>query len=222
MARPYLADQLERSRKNLDLETIDIYYLHNPETQVPEVSSAEFRRRIREAIEFLEQQAGEGKIRFYGTATWNGYRQPPQGRDHLSLEELAKLAREVAGDAHHFRFVQLPYNLAMPEAFVSRTQPVRGSMVTPLEAAAELGLTVVASASLMQAALCNGLPSEIGEALTGLQTDAQRALQFVRSTPGVAVALVGMGRVAHAEENLQVATVPPAPGNQFLTLFERA
>ncbi len=37
MAPRFLADQLERSRRNLGVETIDVYYLHNPETQLEEV-----------------------------------------------------------------------------------------------------------------------------------------------------------------------------------------
>jgi len=32
-----LADQIDRSLRNLDLETIDVFYVHNPETQPPEV-----------------------------------------------------------------------------------------------------------------------------------------------------------------------------------------
>ncbi len=34
MTPRYLADQLERSRRNLGVECIDVFYLHNPETQL--------------------------------------------------------------------------------------------------------------------------------------------------------------------------------------------
>ena len=44
MTPRYLEDQIERSRVNLDLETIDIYYLHNPETQLGEVPRREVTR----------------------------------------------------------------------------------------------------------------------------------------------------------------------------------
>ena len=50
MAPGYLSDQLERSRRNLGLATIDVFYLHNPETQLSEVSPEVFRARIREAF----------------------------------------------------------------------------------------------------------------------------------------------------------------------------
>jgi aryl-alcohol dehydrogenase-like predicted oxidoreductase len=59
----------------------------------------------------------------------------------------------------------------------------------------------------------------LAQAMTGLTTDAQRALQFVRSTPGITTALVGMRRRAHAEENLEVARRPPATQEEYLRLF---
>jgi predicted aldo/keto reductase-like oxidoreductase len=100
--------------------------------------------------------------------------------------------------------VQLPVNLAMTEAIRLPTQPLPGggTLVPPLEAARELGLTVVASATLMQAQLAANLPPAVRELFPALQTDAQRAVAFVRSLPGVTTALVGMKQHAHVDENL--------------------
>lgn len=219
MSPRYLADQMERSRRNLGLDCIDIFYIHNPETQLDFVTHQEFHQRLRTAFEVLEKAVMEGKICLYGTATWDGYRQPPTARNFLSLENVVRVAREAAGDAHHFRCIQLPHNLAMPEAFVRRNQTVGGQRRSLLEAAREFGLTVMASASLLQGQVARNLPDFIGRQLTGLETDAQRALQFVRSTPGITTALVGMSRLEHVEENLKLAAVEPAPAEQFLKLF---
>src|SRR5579864_1007325 len=112
MAPAFLADQLERSRQNLGVETIDVFYLHNPETQLSYVGQAEFYGRIHQAFIFLEETVRKGGIQFYGTATWEGYRKPPESPGALSLARLADVAREIAGDGHHFRFIQLPLNLA--------------------------------------------------------------------------------------------------------------
>ena len=68
--------------------------------------------------------------------------------------------------------------------------------------------------------LARDLPPVIGEVFGDLQTDAQRSLQFVRSAPGVATALVGMKHLQHVEENLKVAQVPPAPWEQYEKLFK--
>ena len=77
----------------------------------------------------------------------------------------------------------------------------------------------MASASILQGRLARNLPSALGEYLGGLDTDAQRALQFVRSTPGIGTALVGMKRVAHVEENTRVARVPPVPPETLRAIF---
>jgi aryl-alcohol dehydrogenase-like predicted oxidoreductase len=72
---------------------------------------------------------------------------------------------------------------------------------------------------MLQARLTQNLPPFVGEALRGLNTDAQRAIQFVRSTPGVTTALVGMSKRSHVEENLAVAALPPASVDEFFSMF---
>jgi aryl-alcohol dehydrogenase-like predicted oxidoreductase len=221
MTPGYLDDQLAHSLENLGLNTIDIYYIHNPETQLGAVSREEFNRRLRAAFEFLERAVADGRIQLYGTATWNGYRQPPTARDYLSLSDVVTIAREVAGEDHHFRVIQLPYNLAMPEALTEANQVVDGDQqpLSTLMAADRLGITVMCSASILQSKLTQNLPPFVREALEGLSTDAQRAIQFVRSTPGVTTALIGMSQRSHVEENLSVAKVPPASVEDFFKMF---
>jgi len=222
MAPRYLADQLERSRRNLDVGTIDVYYLHNPEFQLSAVDRPTFLARMQAAFEFLERAVADGQIRLYGTATWTGYRQSPSAGGFLSLSELAGLATRVAGSAHHFRVIQLPYNLAMSEAFTQPNQSIGRETVTVLEAARRLDIYTMTSAPIYQGQLARALPPVLARVLPGLTTDAQRALQFVRSTPGVGTALVGMRQAGHVEENARVAAVAPAPWEQFGQLFQKA
>jgi aryl-alcohol dehydrogenase-like predicted oxidoreductase len=204
MAKRYLDHEIERSRRNLGLECIDVYYVHNPETQLGEVPRPEFLRRLRLAFEALEQACADGRIGCYGTATWNGYRLEPAEEEYLSLDEVLQAARDAGGKDHHFRALQLPFNLEMDEAATLRNQRNR----TLLEAAREEGLLVFASASVLQGRLAQQLPSVVRDALHGLRTDAQRALQFARSTPGISCALVGMKTPAHVDENAALLRVP--------------
>jgi len=51
-----------------------------------------------------------------------------------------------------------------------------------MEAASELGVNLIASASLLQGQVARNLPPFVAQAL-GLRSDAERALQFVRSSP---------------------------------------
>lgn len=221
MSPKYLESQIDASRRNLGVETLDIYYVHNPETQLNDVSHEEFYRRLRAAFEALERAVAEGKIRMYGTATWNAYRVESEARDAVSLRETLRRAEEVGGKEHHFRALQLPFNLAMPQALAARTQSWDGRQMSVLEAARARGFTVFASASLMQSHLAQGLPPEVRAWFPGLRADAQRAIQFVRSTPGITCALVGMSRREHVEENAATATVPPLTVEQYRALFRK-
>ncbi len=219
MTPRYLENQLDRSLKNLDLDVIDIFYIHNPETQLEEISREMFFERLRASFEFLESAISDGKIRMYGTSTWNAYRIPGNARGFLSLSEVVQCARDVAGEDHHFAFVQLPYNLAMREAYGHRNQPVGGRSLSTLEAAAELGITVIASASILQDRLSRNLPESVTQQLPNLRTDSQRAIQFVRSTPGIRTALVGMSRPEHVEENLYLAKIAPLSPEAIQSMF---
>ncbi|HET8562309.1 MAG TPA: aldo/keto reductase, partial [Candidatus Binatia bacterium] len=220
MTPRYLLNQLDCSLANLDLECIDIYYVHNPEMQLGTVSRDEFHDRLLKAFEALEGAVSAGKIRLYGTATWNGYRNDPAAKDYLSLAEVVEIAKKAGGEQHHFKVIQFPFNLGMTEALSHRNQQVGQRNLTVLEASQSLGITVMCSASILQGQLACNLPSMIGDALQGLESDSQRALQFVRSTPGVTTALVGMKQVQHVEENLKTSQFPPAPWEQYSKLFQ--
>lgn len=219
MTPRYLQNQLDQSLTNMNLECVDVYYIHNPESQLGEVSEEEFYGRLRAAFRLLEENRAQSKLKFYGVATWNGFRVPAKASGYHSLERMASLAREVGGEAHGFRFVQLPFNLAMPEALTLANQLVNGQPLSLLEAAAQLGITVISSASIFQGRVAQGLPKDLRETLGSLPTDAQTAIQFVRSAPGITTALVGMSSRAHVEENLQLVRVAPASTEQFMQLF---
>lgn len=217
LAPAYIAHELERSRRNLGLATLDVLMLHNPEHQLEwGVSEPTFLARVGAAFEVLERACDAGQLRMYGVATWDGLRTPPDQKGHLSLVKLVHEAGQArmraggrAGD-HHLRVVQLPVNLAMTEAALRPTQPFRFGAQTPLECAKELGMVVLASASLAQMRL-GSLPPDYAKAF-GTTSAPDTALQFTRSVPGVTTALVGMGRQAHAAANTSfVARRAPDP-----------
>jgi aryl-alcohol dehydrogenase-like predicted oxidoreductase len=199
----FLVDQLHRSMRNLGVQGIDYFYIHNPEQQLSAITPAELAGRLRAAFEALEACVSRGEIGAYGCATWSGLRLPAGSSGHLSLYQLATLATEVAGAGHHFRVAQVPINLTMSEAVrVSTQRDPRGRLVHVIDAAAELGVDLVVSAPLLQGQLTHDLPDQVRD-LFGGSTDAQRALAFVRTLPAVLTAAVGMKQRAHVTENLQ-------------------
>lgn len=214
----FLEDQLTRSLKNLGVETIDVFYLHNPETQLRYIDHETFQRRITAAFEKLESLASGGRIRYYGAATWDGFRRNGQPGS-LSILHMAALARGIAGDGHRFRFIQLPFNLAMVEAYGQRAEASAGRRISVLDAARDEGITVIASASLSQSRLSSGLPEQLAAKLESTGPDAVSAIQFARSAPGITTALVGMGNPEHVRENLAIASFPPLSAERFESLF---
>ena len=192
MTPSYLQNQLDQSLRNMDLETVDVYYVHNPESQLDHVPEQEFYHRLRLAFELLEENRKQGKLQFYGVATWNGFREPADSGRHHSLVRMIEIARAVGGEKHGFAFIQLPVNLAMPEAISVLNETLDGERLSVLEAAHRLGVTVMASGSMLQGRLA---------------MNAHSAIQFVRSAPGITTALVGMSRVEHVDENLQLISV---------------
>ncbi len=220
MTPRYLQSQLSQSLANMNLSCVDVYYVHNPESQLAVVSAEEFWPRLRAAFEFLEQSVGNGEVRNYGVATWDGFRAEPDVTGYHSLERMVEIAKEVAGGEHHFRFIQLPFNLAMPEALFFQNQKLGDQYVSTLQAAQAFGITAIASGSLLHGQVARGLPEAIRDPLGSLATDAQTGIQFVRSAPGITTALVGMSQRAHVEENLQLAAVAAAQPDDLLGVFD--
>jgi aryl-alcohol dehydrogenase-like predicted oxidoreductase len=202
----FLSNQIERSRANLGLDCIDLFYIHNPEQQLDVLSRSVFLQVMREAFAELEANVAAGKIGMYGCATWNGFRVFPANRNYLSLDELVSAALDAGGQDHHFRVIQLPVNLAMTEALRLPSQHDGTTNHSLLDIAQHCGISVVASASLMQSQLTHDLPPAARDLFPGLETDAQRAIAFVRSLPVVS-GLVGMRSVEHLEENLGAVRV---------------
>lgn len=219
IAPSFLDDQLSRSLANFEFSSLDCYYLHNLEEQLDETTPEEFERRVSAAFTFLEGAVADGRIGRYGVATWNGLRVPQESPAHLSLERLEAIALATGGKEHHFRVVQLPYNLGMLEALGTPTQGLQGGRVPLLEAASHFGLMVVTSVPLLQTQVIAHVPATFAAQMPGLTTQAQRAIQFVRSTPGVFAPLVGMRRAVHVRENTMLAQVPPLTPAEFYRLL---
>ncbi len=189
MAPSYLSATIDHSLSAMDVETIDIYYLHNPECQLQELPKDTVLDRIRSAFETFERAADDGKIRVYGVATWPGLRAALEDNDHMAVADLVAIAEEVAGKNHRFKTVQMPLNRAMPEAHLVANQKVGDEYVSTLAAAAHFQLVAFASAPLYQGRL----------ATKGRAVDALRS---VMNVPGVTSTLTGMSQLAHVRENI--------------------
>ena len=213
----FIEEQLNRSLTNLGLETIDIYFIHNPEQQLISIAPDKFYACLKSTFEILEKAVDAGKISAYGIATWDGFRLSPKSTRHLDLTKIKNLAKEAAGKKQDgLKFIQFPLNLAMSEALLKKNQTLDGEQLTILEICDRLNILPIASKSLSQTRIVGQIPSNITKILgEDLQTDCQRALQFTRSAPFLLSALVGMKNIQHIEENLILRTIPTLSRKDF-------
>ena len=80
-----------------------------------------------------------------------------------------------------------------------------------------LGIGVFTSVPFMQGRLLvPGAMPEFNELKPSL-----RALQFIRSSPGVISPLVGQKSSEHVTENLEIMKIPPMPEDEFLALVKK-
>jgi aryl-alcohol dehydrogenase-like predicted oxidoreductase len=68
--------------------------------------------------------------------------------------------------------------------------------------------------------LTRDLPEFIREKL-GTESDTESAVQFARSAPGLATALIGMGREEHVRANAEIAARPLVERQKWESLFRR-
>jgi len=218
MTVPFLDDQLERSRKNLQLDCIDLIYLHNPvEGQIQDISKKQLMENLKSVFKFYEKQRKLGKIKFYGLATWECFRVPKDHKQFLSLKDVLNLASEVGGLDHGFRFIQLPYNLYLDQAVMIKNQPLIDTTGTILDAASQNKIGVFTSVPLMQGKLLQpGVLPEFGNLNPVL-----RAIQFCRSTPGVLAPLIGHKTKDHTQENLEIMKIDPISESEFKELVRQ-
>jgi len=212
MTIPYLEDQLERSLNNLGLECIDLMYLHNAVEGHPEMSKSDFLENLKKVFEFYESKRKEGKIRFYGMATWECFRATSDNTMFLSLEDVVTIARDIGGNDHGFRFIQLPFNLHFDQAMMLKNQTVNDKQKSILDSALELGIGVFTSVPLMQGKLLEWAKSK---PLFAQSSPSVGLLQFIRSTPGVLSPLIGQKSDQHVDENLQVMKKSPMKQSEY-------
>ena len=217
MTLPYLNDQLERSLKNLGLECIDLMYLHNSVEGQTHLPRDQFLKNLKEVFDFYEKKRKDGKIRFYGMATWECFRTTPENPLFLELAEVMDLAIQAGGNEHGFRFIQLPFNLMLDQAYITKNHGVDGKTVSALEAAQKFNLGVFTSVPLMQGKLLttNIIP-EFGNSSVSV-----RLLQFVRSTPGITAPLIGHKSESHVKENMDIMKIPPLSELEFNDLVKK-
>jgi len=239
----FLREQLERSLNRLQIETLDVCLLHNPEYFLSDAKARrrgdlksardEFYRRLREAFRFFEGQVAAGTIRWYGVSS-NTAVSPAADPETTSLARMLAAAREAGGAAHHFRILQLPMNLFEAAALLERnTGP--DNRQTALETASDVGIAVLVNRPLnaivgnrmirLAASRSRRVHDVISAAIDPFLPEEQRgeslsrkALWVPASTKGVSCVLNGMRTPSYVDDSLGI--LPWSPITPVVPIYQ--
>ena len=145
----FLENQLQRTLNNLQIDSLDIYLLHNPEyflTHIkqkhlmdPVSAQKEYERRIGQAFCWLEEKIKNGKIKAYGISS-NTFISPADDFEFTSLERVLEIVEAITPD-HNFKVIQFPLNLFESGACLEKNQAC--GTKTLLEFALEKNITTL-------------------------------------------------------------------------------
>ncbi|HEY5649222.1 MAG TPA: aldo/keto reductase [Nitrospiria bacterium] len=147
----FLDLQLKLSAERLQVETVNVFLLHNPEYflsdkgrlgRVSEADQDEFYRRIREAFLFLEEAVRGGRIQCYGISS-NHFGYPLSNPEAVKIDRCLSIAGEISAE-HHFQVVQFPLNLFEPGAALEKNN----GGLTALEFCGKNGIGVLTNRPL--------------------------------------------------------------------------
>ncbi len=167
----------------------------------------------------------EGKIKAYGLAVWNAFTYEPSNPEYIRIEDVYDVACRVGGANHHFKYLQMPFNIAKTHIYSVANQKMSdGMLYTPLQVAHKLGLGVISSSSLLQMHLFQKpFKPEVGYVLDSemvLKSDVDLALQFVRSTKGIVSSLFSSSKPEHVTCNLSIASIKASKTAHYNLLYQ--
>jgi len=156
----FLAEQLEASLDRLELATLDVCLLHNPEYMLSDAAKRadgaldevrrQFYARIEQAFTYLETQVAAGRIAWYGVSS-NTVGRDAADPEATSLSEFLSAASRAAAASgmpnHHLAVLQCPMNLFESDVWSRRNTGLRNEH-TVLELAQQEALAVLVNRPL--------------------------------------------------------------------------
>ncbi len=224
----YINYQLELSRSLMGIDTLDAFLVDQPEVHIAGIGKEVLNRKLLQVFILLERAVRDGRLRYYGISTFDGFRVET---DHLLFQSLTSLlgladkaAQAVEGGArarHHLKLVSMPYNQVMLEGFSRFNQATgQGNVASTVQAAHQLKLYLLASHTLLKGNLAKRSARTVEAALPHL-SPVQRAVQFNRSTPGIGTTLVGVSNLDQVSDLIEVMNMDPLPRKNFMAMFKR-
>lgn len=212
--RNWIRESLKRSLANLATPSVDLLLLQEPEWL--RTCGRKWKALLAHAFEVLEEIRSEGFVKHWGISSLVGLLSEPSHPLHLDIEEIMQLAVDTCGIGNGLKVLQIRINVETMAALVSPRQVIAGIPFTALEAAGDLGLTVIAVSPFAGGRLINELP-------TGTITEngqrfsvPQYLLHMASAFPQVSCSIFCSSRPEHVRE-LAVTSAMPRWGLDHLT-----
>lgn len=185
---------LNKSLNNLGIETIDIYYLHNPEETKLALGEDSFYKELYKTFLLLEEKVNQGVLKYYGIATYFGFIVDKSNGKYLSLEKIIEVAKKAGGDNNHFKFIQLPLNKAMQDAAIKKNQTIKGHELSIVDAAFTEKINILTNVSLNQ-----------GKEFKKYTFDEM--IQYLITNEKIGSSMIGMKNISNVEKNLDAILI---------------
>lgn len=186
----YFEYALEVSRKHLNLETIDIYYMHELELSMKHYGPEEFYRRLKDIIIAYENMVNEGKIKEYGMATWDAFQLNPNHEQYISLEKVMEVVESVT-TSHHFKHLMVPINIENRACVEHKNQDYKQSKLSIVECAKKYNIDIYVSVPLDQ-----GKASKYEK--------VEKYLSYLINESKCNSYFVGTKRTSHLKDNIEI------------------
>jgi aryl-alcohol dehydrogenase-like predicted oxidoreductase len=186
----YFEYALDVSRKHLNLETIDIYYMHELELSMRHYGAKEFYHRLKDIIISFENMINEGKIREYGMATWDAFQLEETHEQYISLEKVMEVIESVT-TKHHFKHLMLPINIENRACVENKNQSYKQSKLSIVECANKYNLDVHVSGPL-------------GQGKANNYATVKKYLEYLVNESQCNSYFIGSKNIEHLKSNIEV------------------
>lgn len=214
----YLEHEFNMSLQRLNVDKIDLYYLHNPEYLLARVDKSTFLRQMNSVYIWLKQKIENKQILNFGISTWDGFFYEDANK-RLQIIDFVDLAVKH-NIMINFKAIQFPFNILKTDAFSKSTQFIDNSFISLVRAAIKYNISCITSAPFGQGQIKNiNFPSIINENFYGTN-NFQKALSFCLSAPYIQSVIFGTLNLTHLNQAIEVLNYNAHSLDSFYKVFK--
>jgi aryl-alcohol dehydrogenase-like predicted oxidoreductase len=214
----YIKWQIEDSLKNLNTNYIDIYFLHNPEEIRPYVTKYKFYDIIFNAFKQINKEILNGKIKYVGISSWNGFIRNKDKSISIDLEKIIEISKNTLVK-NSFKYIQIPYNLGMTEHLTQKSQIINKQKCSLISASKKYSLKIISNAPFHNGKLFSiDFPHQISN-ICNSNNKSEAALKFALSNPGVDLVLMGTTNINHLYKAIHTTSKERISPSSYKKLF---